>query len=196
MATPRVALYLRVSTQDQSCDLQREELVAYCEARGWKIHKIYEDKSTGTNTNRPEFQQMLRDAQLRRFDTLCTWKLDRFARSLKDLVNHLQDLSEYGVTFVSLKDHLDLTTSSGRLMMHMIGAFSEFEASLIRSRVRSGIATAKAKGIRFGRPPTLNHDRIRALKDQGMTVTEISEALSTSKSAVSKVLKKFKPKTA
>ena len=120
----RVAIYLRVSTQDQATELQQRELTAYVQARGWVVFKTYEDKATGTTANRAMLKAMLTDARLRRLDRIIVWKLDRFARSLKDLVTMLQELSELGIEFISLRDNIDLTTSSGRLMMHMIGAFA------------------------------------------------------------------------
>lgn len=147
----RVGIYVRVSTQDQSCELQKNELTRYVESRGWETHKIYEDHGhTGTNGNRPMLKALLKDARERNFDVLICWKLDRLFRSLKDLIGTLHELTELKVDFISLKDNIDLTTSSGRLMMHLLGAFAEFEASLIRERVRAGINNARAKGIKFG----------------------------------------------
>lgn len=188
----RVAVYVRVSTQDQSCELQRNELDAYIAARGWTPYKVFEDHGvTGTNAKRPMLQALLRDARERRFDIVLVWKLDRFARSLKDLILMLQELSELGVTFVSLKDQLDLTTSAGRLMFHMLGAFAEFEASLIRERVRAGLRNAKAKGKRLGRPIRVDPQEARRLRQQGHSLREIALALGTTKGAVSKTLKKL-----
>ena len=99
---------------------------------------------------------MLKDARSKRFDVVLCFKMDRLCRSLRDLVITLQDLTELGVEFVAIKDQIDLTTASGRLMTHLLGAFAEFEASLIRERVMSGLANAKAKGKKLGRPRTIN----------------------------------------
>src|SRR5580658_198947 len=104
----RCGIYLRVSTQDQDTSMQRSDLIQYGQARNWDF-EIYEDKATGTNTQRHEFQKMLRDAKARKFDTLLIWKFDRFARSLTDLVVNLQLLTELGITFISLKDQVDLS---------------------------------------------------------------------------------------
>jgi len=192
----RIALYLRVSTNEQSCDLQRKELTAYCEARGWTEVTIYEDHGkTGTNGDRPALKRMIEDAKQRKFDILAIWKLDRLFRSLKHLVTTLSLLEEIGVQFISLKDNLDLTTSSGVLMMHMIGAFSQFEASLIKARVIAGLENAKANGKVLGRPKRLDSDRIAMLRDQGMSLSQIAAELKCTKSAVSKTLKNAGYKT-
>jgi len=184
----RAALYLRVSTQDQSCELQRRELLAFAEARGWNVVEVFEDKATGTNGNRPQLKAMLAQARARRIDLVIAWKLDRLFRSLKDLVVTLQDLSEVGVGFISLKDNIDMTTSSGRLMTHLLGAFAEFEASLIRERVRAGLAHAKAKGKRLGRPKTRNDAQIQSLRGSKLSIREIARRLGISKGAVQRAL--------
>lgn len=190
MNTQRVALYVRVSTQDQSCELQKRELTAYAEARGWHIAGIYEDKATGTNANRPMLKTLMADARARKVDVLLVWKLDRFARSLKDLLTMLQEISDLGIAFVSFKDQIDMTTAAGRLMMQMIGAFSEFEASLIKERVRAGLANAKAKGKRLGRPTQIDAARASLLRNQGMSLSQIAREMRTTKSGVSKTLRK------
>lgn len=185
----KVALYVRVSTQDQSCELQKRELETYSTARGWQIHSTYEDHGvSGTSTKRPMLKALMTDARSRKFDILVCWKLDRFARSLKDLLTMLQDLSDLGIAFISLKDQIDMTTASGRLMMQMIGAFGEFEAALIRERVRAGLANAKAKGKSLGRPKTRDDVAIRALRDRGYSIRKIAKNLSISKGAVQRAL--------
>ena len=186
----RGAIYARVSTSDQSCELQIRELTDFVQARGWEVHAVYEDKATGTNGNRLELKAMLADARARRFDVVVTWKLDRLFRSLKDLVVTLQEFDELGVAFVSLKDNVDLTTSSGRLLMHLLGAFAEFEASLIRERVRAGLRNAKAKGKRLGRPPTVDGARIKYLRSQGLSLRSIASQIGTSLGSVQRSLVK------
>ena len=185
----RVGVYLRVSTQDQSTELQRKEILQYVESRGWTTSKVYEDKATGTNANRPMLKALLRDARERKIDVLITWKLDRFFRSLKDLVTTLQELTELRVDFISLKDQIDLSTSSGRLMMHMLGAFAEFEASLIRERVRAGLRNARSKGKVFGRPKLRDDNRIRLLRSQGLSIRKIASEIGFSTTAVQRGLK-------
>jgi putative DNA-invertase from lambdoid prophage Rac len=190
MKPSKVGIYLRVSTSDQSTDLQRRELEAHAVSRGWTDLTWFEDKATGTNVNRPQFRRIMVEARARRLDIIVVWKLDRFARSLRDLILNLQELTDLGVAFVSMRDQIDLSTSTGRLMLHMIGAFAQFEADMIRDRVNAGIAAAKANGTRFGRPPRLDPARAHELRSQGWSLSRIARELGTSKSAVSKVLRK------
>lgn len=150
----RIALYGRVSTVDkgQDVNLQIDELRSYAARRDWNIAGVYCDVGlSGSKETRPELQRLMSDAQQRKFDTVLVWKLDRFGRSLKHLVNALSDLEDFGVRFVSLHDGFDLTTAHGRLLFQIVGAMCEFERSLIRERVRAGMARAKAKGHAIGR---------------------------------------------
>ncbi len=108
---------------------------------------------SGSKEKRPELNKLFVDAHRRRFDIVLVWKLDRFGRSLRHLVNSLAELETLGVDFVSLRDNLDLATPSGRLMFQIIGAMAEFERALIQERVKAGMRNARAKGRRIGRPP-------------------------------------------
>jgi len=184
-------IYLRVSTQEQSCDLQERELMQFIEARGWTAFETYEDKATGTNGNRPELKRLLRDARARKFDVLICWKLDRLFRSLKDLVSTLQELSDLGIEFVSLKDQIDLTTASGRLLTHLLAAFAEFEADLIKSRVKAGLANAKARGRKLGRPTFIDAQEVARLRAEGLSLNQIAKEIGASKAGVHKTLSKL-----
>lgn len=186
----RVGIYLRVSTLDQSTELQRREIEQYLSARAWLDCVFYEDRLTGTNGNRPQLIRLIKDAKERKIDVVICWKLDRLFRSLKNLISTLQDFTEVGVSFISLKDNIDLTTSSGRLMMHMLGAFAEFEAALIRERVRAGLNNAKKKGKTLGRPPSIDLNQVLQLRAQKKSLAEIARAVGATKGGVSKSLKK------
>ena len=151
----RVAVYARVSTtgNGQSPEMQLRELRDYCERRGWQIVGEYVDSGvSGTKDSRPALNRLMADAHRRRFDTILVWKLDRFGRSLRHLVNALAELEARDVAFISLRDNLDLSTPSGRLMFQIIGAMAEFERALIVERVKAGMRNARAKGRRIGRP--------------------------------------------
>ena len=191
----RVAIYVRVSTQDQSCELQQRDISNYVASRGWVVECIYEDKATGTNGNRAGLKEMMVAVRRRQVDVVICWKLDRLFRSLKDIVGTLQEFNELGVEFVSLRDNVDLTTSSGRLMFHIIGAFGEFEASLIRERVRAGIKNAKEKGIRFGRPRLNMEVKIRELRAFGKSYRAIQKELNVSSGTVRRALQIAAPNT-
>jgi DNA invertase Pin-like site-specific DNA recombinase len=185
----RVAIYLRVSTEDQSCEMQRRDLEAFSKARGWQITRIYQDKATGLNGNRAEFRLLMSDAKQRAFDVLICWKMDRLFRSLKGMVGTLQELSDLNIEFISLKDNIDLTTASGRLMAHILASFAEFEASLIRERVIAGLNNAKANGKKLGRPKVIDADQVIRLRSEGLSLSQIAKRIGVTKSAVSKTLK-------
>jgi len=152
----RVAVYARVSTANNGQDptMQTRELEEYCQRRGWEIVDCYVDTGvSGAKDSRPELNRLMADAHQHRFDAVLVWKLDRFGRSLRHLVNALAEFEALGVAFISLKDNLDLSTPAGRLMFQIIGAMAEFERSLIVERVKAGMRNARAKGKRIGRPP-------------------------------------------
>jgi DNA invertase Pin-like site-specific DNA recombinase len=167
----RVALYARVSTSNghQDPEMQLRELREYADRRGWQVVDEYTDNGvSGSKESRPELNRLMADAHQRRFDAILVWKIDRFGRSLKHLVNALADLGAYGVAFVSLRDNLDLSTPSGRLMFAVIGAMAEFERALIQERVKAGLRNARAKGKRIGRPRApLDMKRLANLRSEG-----------------------------
>jgi DNA invertase Pin-like site-specific DNA recombinase len=133
---------------------------------------------TGSKDSRPDLNRLMADAGQRKFDAVLVWKLDRFGRSLRHLVNALAELEALGLTFISLRDNLDLSTPSGRLMFQIIGAMAEFERSLIQERVKAGLRNAKSKGVRLGRPRVfVSESRIEALRACGMPWRQIAKEL-------------------
>jgi DNA invertase Pin-like site-specific DNA recombinase len=183
----RVALYARVSTcNGQSPEMQLAELHEYAFRRGWEVFNEYVDHGiSGSKESRPELNRLMADAQRRDFDSVLCWKIDRFGRSLRHLVNALADLDAYGVAFVSLRDNLDLSTPSGRLMFQIIGAMAEFERSLIQERVRAGLRNAKLKGKTLGRPRrTVSADEMARLREQGASFREIARTVGASAGTV------------
>src|SRR5881394_1955154 len=180
----RVALYARVSTlNNQDPEMQLAELREYVQRRGWQIVEEFTDQGvSGCKESRPALNRLMTDACRRGFDAVLVWKIDRFGRSLKHLVNALADLAALGVAFVSLRDNLDLSTPSGRLMFQIIGAMAEFERALIQERVRAGIRNARAKGKRLGRPRVIvDASRIADLRTQGRSWAQIKDELGVSK---------------
>jgi DNA invertase Pin-like site-specific DNA recombinase len=159
--------------------MQLSELREYGARRGWQIVGEYVDEGvSGSRERRPQLDRLMADAHRRKFDLIAVWKIDRFGRSLKHLVNALADLDSLGVAFVSLRDNLDLSTPSGRLMFQIIGAMAEFEKSLIQERVRAGLRNAVAQGIRLGRPKrTVDADQIASLRASGASWREIAERM-------------------
>jgi len=178
--TRRIALYARVSTTagQQDPEMQLRELREYAKNRELTITDEYIDRMSGSKDVRPALNRLMADATKRKFDAVLVWKLDRFGRSLRHLVNALAELEALGISFISLRDNLDLTTPAGRLMFQIIGAMAEFERALIQERVKAGLRNAKAKGRRLGRPPAIvDREKICALRDSGTSWRAIAEKL-------------------
>ena len=188
----RTALYARVSTSDKGQDpeMQLRELREHCQRRGWEIVGEYVDVGvSGPKDSRPELNKLVADAKRRKLDAVLVWKLDRFGRSLKHLVNALAEFESLGIAFISLKESLDLTTPAGRLMFGIISAMAEFERDLIRERVRAGIANRRAKGLRVGRKPiVLDTGRLATMRSDKKSIREIALTLGCSPSLVHKTL--------
>src|ERR1700730_12910368 len=184
----RVALYARVSTANghQDPEMQLRELREFVERRGWQITGEYVDRGvSGSKDRRPALDQMMAAVQGRKCDAILVWKLDRFARSLKHLVNALAEFEALGVAFVSLRDNLDRTTPAWRLMFQIIGAMAEFERSLIQERVRAGLRNARAKGKRLGRPTvSIPTAKVQRLRSQGVSLSQIAEATGVAKATL------------
>lgn len=168
--------YARVSTSDQRLDLQ---LDALCEAG---CERTFTDEASGAKTERPGLTDAL--AFARTGDTLVVWKLDRFGRSLKDLVGRVEELRERGVGFRSLTEGVDTTSSTGKLVFHVFGALAEFERDLIRERTMAGLASARARGRKGGRPRAMDEEKIRVasrlMKDPEVSVAEVCRAVGVS----------------
>jgi DNA invertase Pin-like site-specific DNA recombinase len=195
MDTPvikRIALYARVSTLNgQNPEMQLAELRQYAQARGWMVYSEYVDLGvSGSKDSRPELNKMMADAHARKFDGIAVWKLDRLGRSLKHLVTTIDDLQAYSVSFVSLRDNLDLSTPAGRLMLHIIGAMAEFEKSLIQERVVAGIEAARRRGVRMGRPKRyVSGMKVRAMREQGVPWRAIAKRLDCGVGTAMKALR-------
>jgi len=193
MKSERVGLYARVSTADkgQDTEVQLRDLRAYAHARGWVITGEYVDEGqSGAKDRRPELDRLLKDARKRKIDLILCWRLDRLGRSLKHLILTLDELQSIGVGFVSYNENLDLTTSTGRLLFGILASFAEFERNLIKERVIAGLANARAKGRKLGRPTkAINVDKMIALRTQGYTLRAIAEVMGVSHAFVNKTLR-------
>jgi DNA invertase Pin-like site-specific DNA recombinase len=179
----RVALYARVSTihGGQDPEVQLRELREYCCHRKWDMAGEYVDRVSGFKDSRPGLNRLMEDASQRKFDAVLVWKLDRFGRSLRHLVNSLAEVEALGISFISLRDNLDLSTPSGRLMFQIIAAMAEFERSLIQERVRAGLKHARARGKILGRPRKIvDADRILSLRASGASWRQIAREMRVS----------------
>ncbi|MHC4278497.1 MAG: recombinase family protein, partial [Planctomycetota bacterium] len=149
----KVAIYARVSTQDQDPGLQLSELRKYIKDRGWQAYNEYVDiGQSGAKDSRPQLNKLMADAKRRRFDVVLVWKFDRFARSVKHLVTSLYEFRALGIDFVSLTEGIDTSTPLGEAMFSIIGAMAQLERDLIRERVTAGMRRAREKGKALGRP--------------------------------------------
>jgi DNA invertase Pin-like site-specific DNA recombinase len=187
----RIALYARVSTLNgQNPQLQLDELRQYAQRRGWEVYSEYVDLGiSGAKDSRPQLNRMMADAHARKFDGIAVWKLDRLGRSLKHLVTTIDDLEHYGVAFVSLRDNIDMSTPSGRLMLHLLAAMAQFERSLIQERVVAGIANAKSRGVRFGRPKVyVSALKVQQLRDAGVPWVDVAKRLNVGKGTCQRAL--------
>ncbi|MGA8540702.1 MAG: recombinase family protein [Terriglobales bacterium] len=182
----RVALYSRVSTHEQTTAGQLDELRSYCERRQWEIVAEYTDEGvSGSKESRPGLNQLLVEAKRRRFDAVLVYRYDRFARSLRQLVNALCEFDALGIHFVSLHEGVDTSTPNGRLVFGIFASIAEFERELIRSRVRSGIAAARARGKRIGRPAAeVCNTEIRKLLASGISMQGVADQLGCSAATI------------
>jgi DNA invertase Pin-like site-specific DNA recombinase len=182
-----VALYARVSTVNghQDPEMQLRELRQHCTFHNLTITSEYVDRGiSGSKESRPQLNLLMAAAKEKQFDALLCWKIDRFGRSLKHLVNALADLEKWGVAFISLKDNIDLSTSTGRLMFGIIAVMAQFERELIRERVCAGLRNAQAKGRVLGnrKRTYIDVSEIRRLRAEGMSWRDISRAVGVPRS--------------
>lgn len=169
-------IYARVSTADQTCENQLLELRRYCEARGWTTTEYVDNGVSGAKDRRPALDRLMTDARQRRIDTVIVWRLDRFGRSLKHLIDAIRDLHDAGVAFVCPDQNIDTASTTGRLMLHVLGAFAEFERDLIRERINAGLARARKHGKRLGRRRQRIPER-DLRRTANLTVREAAKAL-------------------
>src|SRR5580704_9149960 len=186
----RAGLYARVSTNDQqTIPLQIRALREYVGRRGWTI--ALQVKEVGSAASQRQLREKLLDAARRReIDVVLVWRLDRWGRSVADLLATLQELDHLGVGFVSLTEALDLTTPSGRAMAALLAVFAEFEREIQRERVRAGLAHARLSGKKLGRPKTVARyaAEIRKLHHSGVSKSEIARRLQVGRTSVRRIL--------
>ncbi len=187
--TKTVALYARVSTLDQNCNLQLADLRRYASHRFSRAYEYVDQGVSGTQRRRPALDNLMTDARKRMFDLVLVWKFDRFARSLKHLMDSLEEFGALGIDFVSFTEGIDTTTPSGQLLFHIVGAVAQFERDLIAERVRAGLAHARAIGKHIGRPRiVVDRDRVAELRGQGRSLREIARWLEIPVSRVRRAL--------
>lgn len=185
-----VGLYARISNYDQNTlSMQTKVLRDYVKNRKWKI--VLEIKDTGSGASkRPEREKLLKAARKREIDIIMVWRLDRWGRSVTDLLTTLQELQQLDVGFISITEALDLTTASGRAMAALLAVFAEFEREILCERVKAGIAQAKLEGRSHGRPNTIAKylKKVKQLYNEGLSNSAIARQLGISRTSIRRIL--------
>jgi DNA invertase Pin-like site-specific DNA recombinase len=175
----KAAVYARVSSRDQSCQMQVRDLRSYCAARGFTIFREYIDEGqSGAKNSRPELDSLMADARKRKFDLVIVWRFDRFARSTKHLLLALEEFRSLGIQFVSFQENIDTGSPLGQVLFTIVSALAQFERDLLRERVSAGVRNARASGKQLGRPRRIvSQDEIVRLKAEGASLRKIAETL-------------------
>jgi DNA invertase Pin-like site-specific DNA recombinase len=188
----RVAFYARVSTPEaeekQDPEMQVREIAEFCSRRGWKTPASFVDRVSSAKL-RPELERLKALCRRRRFDVVIVYRFDRFARSASELLAALEEFRILGIDFVSLHENIDTTTPVGKLVFTFLAGVAEFERAIIRERVNSGLALARSKGVRLGRPPrNPDIEQIRALRRSGHSWRHIAAVMGVPVSTVRRAL--------
>lgn len=197
------AIYARVSTEDQHCEMQLAELRGYAQRQGWEVVEYVEKASGKAGSKRPVLDKLLDDARMKRFDALLVWKLDRFGRSLKHIIENVETLNAAGIRFLAPSQGIDTDQRNpmGKFLMHIIGAFAELERELIKERVNSGIQeyaraykrgdvgskrnSRSGKNLAIGRPSKIfPRDRAAKMRADGLSWRAIEKALRVPQSTI------------
>ena len=189
----RTAIYVRVSTNGQSTDSQKNELLEYCQRRGWQNPEIYEDTICGASTSRPALDRLLLDIRTGKIERLLCHKLDRLGRSLAHLVLVIEELTQAAVPLICVTQGIDTSNDSpaGRLQLNVLMAVAEFERGIIKERVNAGLKAARARGVQLGRRPTLvkHASAVQELRTKGLGIRAIARELELAPSSVCSILK-------
>ena len=193
--TTKVALYCRVSTstKDQTTENQVRELKSYCERMDYEVVKIYEDEVSGAKSRekRPAYSELCKDAFLKKFDIVIGWDVSRFGRSMKEFVHFLSDMDEKGIGVIAVKNGLETFSSSGRMMMKLIGVLEEWNREMLIERTNAGLARTVASGTKLGRKSVLTPStkrKILDLKGNGSSIRNIADEVGVNRGAVQRFL--------
>jgi DNA invertase Pin-like site-specific DNA recombinase len=175
----RFVIYARVSTKDQSCDLQLRDLRSYCTARGFYLLREYVDVGeSGAKDSRPQLNELMAAARKRQIDAVLVWRFDRFARSTKHLLLALEEFRSLGIQFISYQENIDTSSPLGQALFTIVSAVAQLERDLIRERVSAGIRNARASGKQLGRPRRIvNREEVHRLRAEGVSLRQIAEKL-------------------
>ncbi|MDE2020375.1 MAG: recombinase family protein [Patescibacteria group bacterium] len=187
----KAAIYTRVSTNDQKTDMQTSELHRYFKNQNWKIEAEFTETASGTKNDRPKRAELLKLCRQKKINTVVVWKLDRWGRSVQDLVTTLNEFRETGINFISITEAIDLSTPSGRALAQMLAVFAEFQREIIKENVLAGQARYRADNDDWGRPATAmaKSEQVLALKAQRWPRKKIAAEVGISTRSVSRILK-------
>jgi len=190
----RAALYIRVSSPEpgrQHPEMQEQELREFCDRRGWQVAFCFTERESGGRADRAELAKLLTACRRRAVDLVVVWRYDRFARSVSQLVNTLEEFRTLGIDFVSVHEQVDTTTPHGKLLFTVLAGLAEFQREMIRENVRRGVAHARAVGKRLGRPPESpagSAARVAELRAQGVSWPRIAVETGLSRSTAQRLL--------
>jgi|SRR5579863_8406534 len=181
MKQTKVAIYTRISTQDQSSEGQEHELKEYAKHRGWSVAQVYADKISGLKSSRPALDQLLADARKRKFDCVLVWRIDRLGRSVSHLLEVLETFKTLDIKFLSLCESIDTSTPAGMMVFTVLAAAAALERQILVERIRMGLGNAKRRGVQLGRPAKKKLDageisKVRAERSKGATLRQLAKA--------------------
>ena len=178
----RAAIYARVSTTEQSTELQLRDLRQYVTARGIAATEYVDTGFSGAKQSRPALDRLMDDARKRRLDCVLVWRFDRFARSTKHLLLALEEFRTLDIQFISYQENIDTTSPLGQALFTIVSAVAQLERDLIRERVRAGLRNARAKGKKFGRPRAqVDPTSVAELRSEGLSWSQVCQRLNVSK---------------
>jgi len=196
----KIAIYTRVSTNDQSVEMQTQDLRRYCDQRGFEVFKEYCDQGiSGTKDKRPALDELMSDAKKKKFDVVLVWRFDRFARSTKHLITALEEFRHLGIEFISYQENVDTASPLGKAMFTIVSAIAELERNILLERVKAGLRRAKENGKILGRPRRvdINVAELRRLRDkEKLSFRQIAKRVKASSATVYKTLQKSGSKSA
>ena len=185
----KTAIYARVSTDEQTTDNQVLKLKQVAKRNGWDVEAVYADTISGAKSKRPELEKLMQSVMRKEVDIVMVWSVDRLGRSLQHLITLLSDIHSKDVDLYLHQQGIDTTTPSGKMMFQMLGVFSEFERGMIQDRVKAGLERARSQGKRLGRPPVppITVDKIKSLREEGMSLRKIAKKTGVSVGKVHQV---------
>lgn len=188
----KVAIYVRVSTEEQNLENQILKLKDFAKTQGFDVHKIYKDIISGAKDSRPALDNMMKDLYKGEFKGVLVWKLDRLGRSIPHLVSLMQTFKKYNITFISMTENIDTSTLQGRLLYNIMSSLAEFERELISERTKLGQERARRQGKRIGRPKISSYQRrkIAQLREEGLSIRKIAKQMQVSRSTVQRYVPK------